>query len=115
MPTALTDLPVKTDPPRKLWTRAEYESLSSAMVGYEKLELVERELISKIGKKGSHVNALILLQGWLVQVFGCRYVRPEAPIDVAPEDNPTSEPEPDIVITRRDLSHFQTANPRPAD
>lgn len=115
MPTAVTDLPLRVDPPRKRWIRAEFESLSAAALGPEPLELVEGKLISKIGKKRPHVNALILLQAWLVQVFGVRFVHPEAPIDVAPEDNPSSEPEPDLVVTSRDLSHFPASNPRPAD
>jgi len=29
-----------------------------------------------------------------------------APIDVAPEDNPTNEPEPDVIVLKRQLSHF---------
>ncbi len=40
---------------------------------------------------------------------------PEVPIDVAPEDNPPNEPEPDIIVTRQDLSHFDHFNPQPAD
>jgi hypothetical protein len=58
------------------------------IVGTLRLELVEGELISKIGKKRPHVNSLTLLYGWLVSVFGSRFVNQEAPIDVAPEDNP---------------------------
>jgi Uma2 family endonuclease len=38
-----------------------------------------------------------------------------APIDVAPEDNPTNEPEPDVIVLKRDLSHFTSGNPRPQD
>ena len=115
MPTALLNLPLKTDPPRKRWTRAEYDELSTALLDQQRLELVEGELISKMGKKSPHVNAMMLLQGWLVQVFGVRFVRPEPSIDVAPEDNPTSEPEPDIVVTRLDMSHFLTGNPSPTE
>ncbi|MDZ4802503.1 MAG: Uma2 family endonuclease [Bryobacteraceae bacterium] len=115
MPTVLTDLPLKTDPPRKVWTRAEYDKLSAAMLNDERLELVNGELISKMGKKRPHVNAMVLLHAWLQDVFGFRFVQPEAPIDVAPEDNPTSEPEPDIIVTRQDLSYFKRFNPGPAD
>ncbi len=115
MPTALTDLPMTADPPRKRWTRAEYEKLLEETLGQERLELVEGELISKMGKKRPHVNALILIQGWLVEVFGFRFVHPEAPIDVAAADNPSSEPEPDIIVTRQDISSFRVFNPQPAD
>jgi Uma2 family endonuclease len=81
----------------------------------QQLELVEGELISRMGKKRPHTNALIMVQAWLVQVFGVQYVNPETPIDVAPEDNPTSEPEPDLVVLARPSLEFRNANPQPSD
>lgn len=49
-------------------------------------------------------------------VFGARFINTEVPIDVAPEDNPTSEPEPDIIVLTRDTVEFKgTTNPSPAD
>ena len=116
MPTAVTDRPAKLDPPRKLWTRAEYDGLSSSgLLECQRLELIEGELIDKMGKNRPHVNSLTLLLVWLLKVFGERFVNPEAPIDVAPEDNPCNEPEPDLIILKRDLSHFTNENPRPED
>ncbi len=116
MPTAVINLPARFDPPRKRWTRSQYQELSaSGLLDREHLELVEGELISKMGKKRPHVNSVTLLLGWLVDVFGARRVNPEAPIDVAPEDNPSSEPEPDLIVLKRDLSHFRNTNPRPDD
>src|SRR5437016_10610859 len=116
MPTAVTDLPAPLSPPRKRWTRAEVEALSSSGVfDGQHLELVEGELLDKMGKKRPHVNSLTLLQGWLISVFGIPLVNPEAPIDVAPQDNLASEPEPDIIVLRRNLSHFTRENPGPAD
>ena len=77
--------------------------------------MVQAELISKLGKKRPHVNALVIVQAWWMRVFGESYVNPEAPIDVAPEDNPTNEPEPDLVVLTRPSREFQSANPRPED
>src|SRR5262249_5538082 len=54
-------------------------------------------------------------QAWLVRVFGEAHVNPEAPIDVAPEDNPTNEPEPDLVVLAKPSREYQIANPRPED
>ena len=45
----------------------------SGLLDQQRLELVEGELISKMGKKRPHVNALTLVQGWLVQVFGLHF------------------------------------------
>lgn len=114
MPTAVTDLPAQLDPPRKLWTRSEYDELSGLLNG-QRLELIEGELIDKMGKKRPHVISLTLLLGWLQEVFGAGRVNPEAPIDVAPEDNPSNEPEPDLIVLRQDQSLFRKENPRPQD
>jgi Uma2 family endonuclease len=84
------------------------------LLDQENLELVEGELISKMGKKRPHVNAFTVLQAWLMQAFGWRFLNSEAPIDVAPEDNPTNEPVPDIIVLQQDQSRF-TSNPRPQD
>jgi Uma2 family endonuclease len=116
MPTAVTDLPAQLGQRRKVWSRSEVDALSSSgLLDGQRLELVEGELIDKMGKKRPHVNSLTRLLGWLSSVFGVDFVNPEAPIDVAPEDNPTNEPEPDIIVLRRDLSHFTGENPRPQD
>ncbi len=81
----------------------------------QRLELVDGELISKMGKKRPHVNALVAVQAWLVRTFGEQFVNPEAPIDVAPEDDPTNEPEPDLVVLAKPSREFRDANPTPSD
>src|SRR6266496_3240384 len=106
-------MPITVDPPRKLWTRSEYEELSSSLLDGQRLELIGGELIDKMGKKPPYRNSVALLLEWLLSVFGSRFVLQEAPIDVAPEDNPSSEPEPDLIVLKQDLSHFTTRNPQP--
>src|SRR5579859_6250576 len=81
----------------------------------QRLELVQGELISKMGKKRPHVNALVAVQAWLVRTFGDQFVNPGAPIDVEPGDNPTNEPEPDLVVLTRPSREFRDANPTPSD
>jgi Uma2 family endonuclease len=119
MPITLTEKPPRPAPqapPRKRWTRAECAAIeASGLLDYDHLELVEGELISKMSKKRPHVNSMTLLAAWLAQVFGVLFVNQEAPIDVAPEDNPTNEPVPDAIVLKRESSHFPSANPRPED
>jgi hypothetical protein len=119
MPTAVTEAPyrpVPIDPLRKRWTRSECEALEAAgLLEYQNLELVGGELISTMGKKRPHVHALAFVQEGLIEVFGRGVVNPEAPIDVAPEDNPTNEPQPDIIVSKRPSREFKKANPQPAD
>src|SRR5258708_1365295 len=115
MPTMMTELPAQLGPPRKLWTRSDYEELSFGLLNGHRLEMVAGELIDKMGKERPHTNSLALLHGWLIGVFGVRCVNQETAIDVAPEDNPSSEPEPDLIVLKRDLSHFTKENPQPDD
>jgi Uma2 family endonuclease len=119
VPTVVTEGPYRPapiDPPRKRWTRAECAALEdSGLWDQQRLELVHGELISKMGKKRPHVNALVAVQAWLAQTFGAQFVNPEAPIDVAPEDNPTNEPEPGLVVLAKPSREYRDANPRPED
>jgi Uma2 family endonuclease len=107
---------VPLEPPRKHWSRAECEALETAgLLHGERVELVEGELINKMGKKRPHVNTLFLVAEWLTKVFGERFVNRESPIDVAPEDNPASEPEPDVILLRQPTLEYRKSNPRPSD
>src|SRR5580692_660160 len=119
MPSALIEVPASpfpSGPSRKRWTRAECAKLdASGLLDQQHLELVEGELIDKMGKNRPHVLALALMSNWLRRVFGEEFVHQEAPIDVSPEDNPSNEPEPDLIVLSRDFLHFRFANPGPSD
>jgi Uma2 family endonuclease len=80
----------------------------------EKLELVDGELISKMGKSRPHVKAFTLMHFWLLETFGKQFVNAEAPIDVNPADNVRNEPEPDLIVLKRESSSFDS-NPQPED
>ena len=72
----------------------------------KKAELIEGDLIEKIGKKRPHANCGSAITRWLFGIFS--FVNSETPIDVAPEDNPTSEPEPDLIVLKH---RVRDANP----
>ncbi|MGH9719998.1 MAG: Uma2 family endonuclease [Bryobacteraceae bacterium] len=118
MPTVVTGRPyrpVPTEPPRKRWTRSECVTLeASGLWDQQHLGLVDGELISKMGKKRPYVTTLTFVQALLVEIFGER-VNPEAPIDVAPEDNPANEPEPGLIVLAKPHWEYRNANPQPAD
>ena len=118
MPTIVTEIPRPSpaDPPRKRWTRQECVALeTSGIWAQQHLELIEGELLSKMGKKRPHTNVMVIMHAWLLRVFGEQYVNPETPIDVAPEDNPTNEPEPDLIVLSRPSREIKDANPQPGD
>ena len=119
MPTAVTEMPyrpVPTEPQRKRWTRAECAVLEVLEPwDRQRLELVDGELINKMGKNRPNVNVFTLVHAWLLQAFGAHYVNAEAPIDVAPEDNRTSEPEPDLIVLAKPSWEIRDANPQPEE
>ena len=119
MPTAVIEQlprPEPLQPPRRRWTRQEVALLETTGLGNDQpFELIGGELIAKMPKKRPHTNLLIVVQAWLVDVFGIQYVNPETSIDIAPEDNPTSEPEPDLIVLSRPSREIRDANPRPQD
>jgi Uma2 family endonuclease len=115
MPAPFIDLPSATDPPRKRWTREEYHRLPPEVVNCEAMELIDGELISKAGKPRRHVVVLAMLRIWLAEVFGPFSVETNVPIDVAPEDVRTNEPEPDIIVLLHDTFAYPEAKPGPAD
>ena len=102
MPSAFQpeSLPLQSAPPLKQWTRREAQFLyDHGFLGGQRYELVEGELLNKMAQDRPHAFALTTLNVCLVQLFADR-LRLQLPIDVSPEDNPTSEPEPDAVVTR---------------
>jgi Uma2 family endonuclease len=116
MPSAVLEQLTPGEPRRKRWTRAECSALeASGMWDQQHLELVQGELISKMGKGRPHVFALALVHAWLLRVFGEQFVSAEGPIEGAPQDNPTNEPEPDLIVLARPLREFMSGNPQPAD
>ncbi|MBM3737325.1 MAG: Uma2 family endonuclease [Acidobacteria bacterium] len=101
--------------PRKTWTRAELKLLESTGVfDGQHYELIEGELINKMGKSRPHVVGVRRAARALEAVFGEEYVEREAPVDVAPGDNPRNEPELDVFVLRRPFSAY-TSNPQPGD
>lgn len=99
-------------PPRKRWTRAECESLEATGIwNRDRFELIEGELITKMSKNRPHTLVFVALFRWLSGTFGMEFLNPEAPIDIAPEDNPTSEPEPDIAVLTKPGTEYPNSTP----
>lgn len=99
-----------------MWTREECETLEAAgLLDFERFELIEGDLIRKMAKNPPHSYGLKSLLNWLIQAFGIAFVMQEVAIDLAPEDTPTSLPEPDIIVLKSHYSTFAKANPGSRD
>ncbi len=103
------------DIPRKKWTRQEAHILADlGFPNASKLELVDGELIDRMGKKHPHVLWQHLILAWLQAKFGEEYVQMQSPIDVSAEDNERSEPEPDLLVTAQSMRDY-TGNAPPSE
>jgi Uma2 family endonuclease len=94
--------------PRKIWTREEAHALVDlGFPNAEKLELIEGELIDRMGKKHLHNLWQTLILEWLHQQFGPEFVQMESSIYVSPDDNLLSEPEPDLIVTAHSIRDYR--------
>jgi len=97
-----------------MWTREDCQRLEGMGMLPERWELVQGELVSKTGTDLPHAMTAQRIVAWLMGVFPSDCILPTCSMDVAPEDNPTSEPEPDIILLNRPASELNR-NPVPAD
>ena len=64
----------------------------------QRLELIDGDLIDKMGQKPPHAIAVELLLDLLYEIFGPRRVRVQAPVEVAAADQTYNFPEPDLSV-----------------
>jgi Uma2 family endonuclease len=103
-------------PPRKRWTRAECQSMeATGLWNRDRLELIEGELITKMPKNRPHVLVFMSVMTWFAGLLDPMHLNPEAPIDVSPQDNPTSEPEPAIAVLAKTGLEYPSGNPPASD
>lgn len=103
-------------PYRIRWTRADCEDfVARGLLTPGKFELIDGEIIRKIGQKRPHSAGVGRLFAWCLSVYSGDFVQTQATIDLSPEDTPTSEPEPDVFALRRSFAYFQNHYPGPAD
>ena len=97
-----------------MWTREDCGKLEGMGLLPERWELVQGEIVSKMETNLPHSMIAKRMDVWLSNVFPTDRILPTCSIDVAPEDNPTSEPEPDITILNRPAAQLGR-NPGPGD
>jgi Uma2 family endonuclease len=98
---------------RKLWTRDEVATLNQAFPE-QRFELIEGELIDKMGQKPPHATLVAVLNGILSEAFP-RRVRVQSAISLPDPEGIRSEPEPDVVVLKREVTEFFHRHPEPRD
>jgi Uma2 family endonuclease len=117
MPAVVESYPAHVPPEyRRKYTREDCRVLAAAgLLDLERYELIDGELVSKMGKSAYHSMLVALLVEWLRTVFGGRFVHQEVSINLNPSLDRTNELEPDAIVLSREFTNFQSDNPTPAD
>ncbi len=104
---------LKETPPRKRFTRAEVEQMDdSGLFAGQRFELIEGDLIDKMGQKPPHAYVICLFQAMLARLFGPERTRVQIPIEVQTADQEWSLPEPDLSVLKKAKTEFQKRFPR---
>ena len=80
----------------------------------KRYELIEGELIDKMGQKPPHAYVITVLTKLLGAAFSGR-VRIQSSINLPDPDGQYSEPEPDLVVLHNEDKEFFSRHPGPAD
>ena len=102
-------------PTRIRLTRRQCEALVESCELKGRYELIDGEIISKMGQSRRHALGIILLNAWLTATFGPLFIQIQLPIDVAESDNEINEPEPDGAVFRETATVYSNDNPGPND
>jgi Uma2 family endonuclease len=78
-------------------------------------ELLDGEIVSKMGMNAAHRITLILVSAWLIGLFGKLRVQEQLPIRIETEDGLYNEPEPDVAVTLEPTTHYTPGHPGPSD
>jgi hypothetical protein len=102
-------------PQRKVWTREEVARLGEMFAG-QRYELIEGDLIDKMGQKPPHAYLISLLNTVLSEAFPGK-IRVQLPISLPAPQGITSEPEPDVLVLHQksSASAFLHRHPGPPD
>jgi Uma2 family endonuclease len=117
MPVPLTKKPVPYEPfPNRIrWTRRQCASMRDGGFLTGRYELIDGEILSKMGQKPAHAYVIRALLTWLTGLFGAEYTQIQATIDLSDTSPEYDEPEPDAAITAEPYTHFAERHPRPED
>ena len=102
-------------PGRKRWTYKEVDQLIATGKLVGRYELIDGEIIDKMGQNPQHSLSIMLVMQYLLTAFDARYVRVQLPILIPGEDGETNAPEPDGAVTREASDAFRHQHPMPAD
>jgi Uma2 family endonuclease len=95
------------------FTREAVDQMTAAGVFADRrFELLDGDLINKLGQSPPHADAIPLLLKLLARLFDLARVRVQAPMEVAPGDRTYNFPEPDLCICAEPMADLGKRHPR---
>ena len=97
---------------RKRFTRQDVERFAEAGVFEgQRYELIDGDLIDKMGQNPPHALALSLVLA-ILRFFDGKLVRSQSPVEVSHEDRERSLPEPDVSVLLEWKADFKDRHPK---
>jgi len=99
--------------PRKRFTRVEVERLlESGVFDGQRFELIDGDLIEKMGQKPPHSYTIHLVLNWLASFLGTRVIRVQLSMEASGDDRERSVPESDLAVLIEMKPEYQRRHPR---
>jgi len=99
--------------PRKQFTREEVGRLLEAgFFAGERYELIDGDLIDKMGQNPPHAFVIGLVLKWLASFIEIGRIRVQLSMEASTEDRERSLPEPDFAVLVEDKLEYQRRHPR---
>lgn len=113
--SVLLNPPSEQFPNRIRWTVEECYRLAADSHLNGRYELIDGEILSKMGMNPPHRSVLTLIAEWLIFLFGKRHVLEQVPVRIPGDEGRYTEPEPDIVVIQLPTTAYVREHPSPAD
>src|SRR5437870_1324506 len=99
--------------PRKRFTREEVDRLTyEGFFDGQRYELIDGDLIDKMGQKPPHASAIRRINTWLLKVFGAARIQTQLPVEASGKDRERSLPEPDLAVFAEEKAEYDRRHPR---
>ena len=102
-------------PNRYRWTVEACDRLMELGLLEGRNEVLDGEIVSKMGQNPAHSNALKRLMRVLSSLFGLDFVWVQSPLTLPAPDNIYNEPKPDLAVTRGSEDAYADRHPGPED
>src|SRR4051812_11349916 len=98
-------------PNRYRWTVEECYALAAEGKLVGRYEVLDGEVVNKMGQNPPHATTLNLILDFLLRLFAPSFIRIQVPVRLEWPDNVYTEPEPDIAVTRGPAKDYASKHP----